>query len=440
MSAPAIRIPWELSIERRWAAESLAAAAGARVTGDSGPELELDRDDLDLTFRHLARVEEGPSAKTDEHGRFPGSSSSLRRGEAPVDALLPKVADDAPQDRRRACAALARWRALLRRADARHRHAVALDAAGPARRREPPQARGRRSASARCAASTPRGLARVPLHKVRRSDPNWCFERVASLEARHGFASTSYVLAAHRDPHDGAAPEAYAARRPRLVQELSLLGGEVGLHGSYRSGDDEGVLRAEKHDLEVLLGRPVRGLRFHYLRMRWHDVVGRLDRVGHRVRHDARLLRSPGPARRLLVPLPAVGSRDGQARELPRAAAAPDGRHARGVALHEPLAFARPQGGRCGARPARGDRRRSCDPLAQRSLRPRLRTRLGRRLRAPARGHRRPAAARRERAPRCATGGRPSAARPDRQLLLPARRGRWSAASAQALPPPRRSG
>ena len=256
MSAPAIRIPWELSIERRWAAESLAAAAGARVTADTGPELALERDDLDLAFRHLARVEEGAGAKTDEHGRFPASSSCLRRREAPVDALLPTVTARAAQDRRRARAALARRCALLRRADARHRHALALDASGHAWRR-------RAGSSTRCgdlrlrdALLDARGLARMPLHKMRRSDPNWCFEHVAELESRRGFSSTSYVMAAHRDPHDGAVPEAYAARRPRLVQELALLGGEVGLHGSYRSCDDEALLRAEKHDLELLLGQP----------------------------------------------------------------------------------------------------------------------------------------------------------------------------------------
>jgi hypothetical protein len=294
VSAPTIRIPWELSIEHRWVAESLAAAAGARVTGDAGPELILEHEDLDLAFRHLARVEELPGASADEHGRFPGSSSCLRRGEAPVDALVPKVAaairkggvDPAPiwPGGARFFVVLShdidtpwRWTSTgLRGAASRLKHA----------------AEGGRVREALLEA---RGLARVPVHKLRGTDPNWSFARVAELESRRGFASTSYVLAAHRDPHDGAAPEEYAARRPRLVQELSLLGGEVGLHASYRSGDDEALLRAEKHDLEVLLGRPLRGLRFHYLRMRWHEVVGRLDRLG--IEYDTSLGFSdrPGP-------------------------------------------------------------------------------------------------------------------------------------------------
>lgn len=294
MSAPPVRLPWELSIEHRWVAETLAAAAGARVTADTGPELDLDHADLDVAFHHLARVEEGAGAAMDEHGRFLGRASSLRRNEAPVDALLPQVAaairkagaEPAPlwPDGARFFVALThdidtpwRWtRQGVRGAASRLKHAVSDVRIGDAMR-------------------DARGLARLPLHKVRKTDPNWCFERVAELESQRGFASTSYVLAAHRDPHDGAAPEAYAERRPQLVAELAALGGEIGLHGSYRSGDDLALLRAERHDLEVLLGRPVRGLRFHYLRMRWQEVVGRLDRLG--IEYDTTLGFSdrPGP-------------------------------------------------------------------------------------------------------------------------------------------------
>jgi hypothetical protein len=45
----------------------------------------------------------------------------------------------------------------------------------------------------------------------------------------------------------------------------------------------------------VLLDGPVRGVRFHYLRMRWHDVVGRLDQLG--IEYDTTLGFSdrPGP-------------------------------------------------------------------------------------------------------------------------------------------------
>jgi hypothetical protein len=295
VSAPAIRLPWELSIERRWAAESIVAAAGARVTPDAGPEITLDGAKLDTAFRHLSRLEEAPGSATDAHGRFPASASCLAPGDAPVDDLVSEVSSaigeagvtPAPvwPGGARFFVVLThdidtpwRWtRSGLRGAASRLRHAVAEG----------------RVADAAVEAS---GLALAPLHRVRGTDPNWCFEHVAGLEARRGYASTSYVLAAHRDPHDGARPELYARRRPELVRELSHLGGEVGLHASYLSGDDEALLRAERHDLELLLGKPVRGMRFHYLRMRMHEVVGRLDRLG--VDYDTTLGFSDRPGAR----------------------------------------------------------------------------------------------------------------------------------------------
>ncbi len=299
-----------------------------------------------------------------------------------------------PQGGRRAGAALARRRALLRRPHARHRHALALDEAGRARRGEPPQARG----LATCASATRCAM---------RAGSRACRCTRCARPTRTGASSaspSSSRSAASRRPRTCWPPIATPTTAPRprptpsggrgSCAELAALGGEVGLHGSYRSGDDEALLRAERHDLEVLLGRPVRGLRFHYLRMRWHEVVGRLDRLG--IEYDTTLGFSdrPGPRAGFSFPFRPWDHATGTTCELPRAAAAADGRDAGGVALHGPLAVARPQGGRRRARSPRGRRRRRGDPLAQRPLRPRLRARLGRRLRAPARRHRRRAAAR----------------------------------------------
>jgi hypothetical protein len=132
-------------------------------------------------------------------------------------------------------------------------------------------------AAARVEAS---GLARAPLHLLLGSDPNWSHGRFAALERRRGFSSTCFVLAVHRDPHDGAAPEAYATRRARLVTELDRLGLEVGLHASYTCLADERLLAQERGELSRLLGGPIAGNRYHYLRMPWHAGIRALDRLG----------------------------------------------------------------------------------------------------------------------------------------------------------------
>jgi hypothetical protein len=150
------------------------------------------------------------------------------------------------------------------------------------------------------------------VHRLRGTDPNWAFARVAGLEADRGWLSTSYLLAAHRDPHDGARPDVYDRLRPRLVQELRELGGEIGLHGSYRSSDDEGMLRSELHDLAALTGDPVRGLRFHYLRMRWLDVVERIERVGLAYDSSLGFADRPGARCGLSFPFAPWAAREGR--------------------------------------------------------------------------------------------------------------------------------
>jgi hypothetical protein len=120
-------------------------------------------------------------------------------------------------------------------------------------------------------------LAAAPVHRVRGTDPNWRFEQIVAQERKAGAqGSTFFVLAAHHDPHDGAAPDAYDRLRPRLVETILDAGAEVGLHGSYTTADDGGRLREEKAKLEALAG-PIDGHRYHYLRGDPHTNIPRLD-------------------------------------------------------------------------------------------------------------------------------------------------------------------
>jgi hypothetical protein len=269
-----VSLPDGLDPQGQWLLGELCRAAGLRVS-DGAPLLPLDPAwDLAASAALLARSEElgGP---TDEHGRFPASASSLAAGAAPLDDLVAglREATSAPAPlypgRARFAVALThdidtpwRWtRRGVAGAAARLKQALASRDAGEAR-------------------IEATGLALAPLHRLTRSDPNWSHRRFAAWERRHGFRSTCFVLAAHRDPHDGAAPEAYAERRARLVAELQHLGLEVGLHASYTCLADEGLIADERAVLARLLGGPIAGNRHHYLRLPWHDGIRVLDRLG----------------------------------------------------------------------------------------------------------------------------------------------------------------
>ena len=263
-------IPATVERRARWVLDSIGAtelgfgddvpfnaAAWDRV--DRG-ELPMD-DDLAAGFFHLARVEERGAAR-DEHGRFRAEWSCLDPLDPPLERLRRKLGlanggftialthdVDTPW----------RWTPIgLRGAAARLKRDVLEARVGPALR----------EATA---------LAAAPVHRVRGTDPNWRFEEIVAQERKAGASgSTFFVLAAHHDPHDGAAPAAYDELRPKLVETILGAGAEVGLHGSYTAAHDEARLREEKAKLESLAG-PIEGHRYHYLRGDPHKNIARLD-------------------------------------------------------------------------------------------------------------------------------------------------------------------
>jgi hypothetical protein len=273
-----VSLPDGLPAQIRWVAGELCAAAGLQVA-DRGAPLPLDPAwNLAAAAALLAREEE-IGAPADEHGRFLASASVLAADAAPLDDLVLALRE----------AATAAGAPPTADYPGGARFAVALThdidtpwrwsrrgALGAASRLKQAIA-ARDVAEARVEAA---GLALAPLQRLRGSDPNWSHRRFAALERRHRYRSTCFVLAAHRDPHDGAAREAYASRRARLVAELDRLGLEVGLHASYTCLADEELLAGERAELARLLGGPIAGNRHHYLRLPWHDGIRALDRLG----------------------------------------------------------------------------------------------------------------------------------------------------------------
>lgn len=231
---------------------------GERPTGD----------ELAEAFFHLARVEERGGPR-DQHGRFPASASCLDPLDPPLERLRARLGVEPP-----------RWGgarfavALTHDVDTPWRW-TRIGVRGAAARLKSHALAGRGRAALREA----RALSTVPVHRLRRTDPNWSFERVVGIERERGAGSTFFVMAGHQHAADGASPETYDRLRPRLVETLRSGGAEIGLHGSYTAAEDPRRLADEKEALEQLAG-PVTGQRYHYLRVDPHANLEPLERLG----------------------------------------------------------------------------------------------------------------------------------------------------------------
>lgn len=268
-----------VSVDRRarWVLDTIGA--NDLGFGDDVPYIEaaweqIDRgerpvgDDLAEAFFHLARLEER-GAERDLHGRFPAAATCLDLLDPPLDRLRRRLGIEPP-----------RW------GGARFAVALTHDVDVPWRWTKP----GTRAGARRLKDATlardgsralreARGLAEVPLHRLRGTDPNFSFSRIVELERSRGAASTFFVLADHRVVQDGPAPEAYERLRPRVVETLLDLGAEIGLHPSYTAAFDPGRIAGEKAELERLGANP-RGVRYHYLRVDPHVNLAPLAELG----------------------------------------------------------------------------------------------------------------------------------------------------------------
>lgn len=275
----------------RWVLDSL----GARELslGDDIPYAEaaweqVERgerpvgDELAEAFWHLARLEERNGTR-DQHGRFPGGASALDPLDPPLEHLRDRLGLEPP-----------RW------GGARFAVALTHDVDRPWRwtRRGVRNAAGRLRAQARAGAGRDalreaRGLAALPVHRLRGTDPNWRFNRIAELEAERGARSTYFVLAGHGHKEDGFAPEVYDRLRPRLVETLLDTGAEVGLHGSYTSAVDPLRLEREAKALQELAGE-LAGQRYHFLRVDPFTNLAPLAGLGFRYDSSLGFADAPG--------------------------------------------------------------------------------------------------------------------------------------------------
>jgi hypothetical protein len=106
-------------------------------------------------------------------------------------------------------------------------------------------------------------------------DPLWHYEDWMKIEDQYGFKSTFYFFPSILiKPHLWDCTYKFSDRivfdsRPMhvsdMIREMYAAGWDIGLHGSYHSATNEDILRAEKQQLEDVLGSAVTSTRQHYL-------------------------------------------------------------------------------------------------------------------------------------------------------------------------------
>ena len=115
-------------------------------------------------------------------------------------------------------------------------------------------------------------VARATRRSIRRDPVSRGVHSLLQLEAHHGIRATWFIICAKPSIRSMIAgdstyrPDGPAARR--ILSALTHAGHEIGLHGSFATGDHSASMAAQRRWLGRLTGAPVVGVRQHFLRMR----------------------------------------------------------------------------------------------------------------------------------------------------------------------------
>jgi hypothetical protein len=208
---------------------------------------------------------------TDRHGRVPASENPLvaaGRSREPLVSLL-------AVELRRAASAAAGRRPIRLLSPWPHGHRWAavithdLDvvewwALFPLLRIAELGRKGAWRLSARVARAAQRSIGRDPVSRG--------VHGLIQLEAHHAIAATWFVICAEPSLKSIVAGDStYRPDSPatnRILDAIAHAGHEIGLHGSFSTGEDSAQMAAQRRWLDRLAGRPITGVRQHFLKMR----------------------------------------------------------------------------------------------------------------------------------------------------------------------------
>jgi len=125
-----------------------------------------------------------------------------------------------------------------------------------------------------------KALLGAPLDILRGQDPFSNLKEIARRERALGFNSTFYFLFDHRHPLDGREVKTYEKLLPQAVEEVLNEGCEVGVHGSTLAAENLEQLETERARCQALTGATEIGLRFHNLRMTVPSSFDLIERAG----------------------------------------------------------------------------------------------------------------------------------------------------------------
>jgi glycosyltransferase involved in cell wall biosynthesis len=102
---------------------------------------------------------------------------------------------------------------------------------------------------------------------------------VLESTAIRGLSSTVFLIGRNAHALDGTPRRTYERERPRMAAAVKAARGEVGLHASFASAESGEALASEMALLRGEAG-DVAGVRYHYLRFRYHETVRWLEDAG----------------------------------------------------------------------------------------------------------------------------------------------------------------